>query len=95
MLSYRVHSPKQKFCQALLHNLSTSLPNSWSLETKILGLIALRILAREREGTDQLISMEGLKLIVELAELSKEAKESCFASGEQIPEDKLQGEWLF
>ena len=82
----------QKFCSSLLSSLSvTSSPSSWSLETKALALTALRIFAREQAATDSLTCVAGLRPIVELAELNSDLKESCFASGEFVPNCKVQG----
>ena len=86
------HTHAQQFCTALLQNLTTTnAPNSWSLATKALALTSLRILVREHDGIDEITCPEGLRPIVELAELSEDVKESCFASGDKVPASKVNG----
>lgn len=80
----------QEFCSVLLSHFSAL---SWSFDTILLALNALRIFTREHEGSDQLVSPLGLVPLINLAGLDKDyAGTKEFFSNKDIPEGQIEGE---
>ena len=71
----------------MLSHIGSSDPSvSWTAKTQALALTSLKIVAREREGIDELLSEEGLLVIAKLAELSSSSSHGIgsYESNERI-----------
>jgi hypothetical protein len=80
-------STREEFCCTILDRLSSW---QWLPRTQAAALTSLRIAARQKGGIQKLKSKEGLKILIELADLSRDIKESCF-HGNVVPRDRTEG----
>jgi hypothetical protein len=58
--------------------------------TQAAALTSLRIAARENDGVQKLRSEDGLSVLVNLADLSRDIKQSCFHGDTPPPEDRVK-----
>ena len=65
---------------------------SWAAKTQALALTSLKIIAREREGIEELISPEGLLVIAKLAELSSASSHNTENYESQ---EKVNGKYIY
>ena len=85
--------PIQKFCSTVLSHIGSSDPSvSWAAKTQALALTSLKIIAREREGIEELISPEGLLVIAKLAELSSASSHNTENYESQ---EKVNGKYIY
>jgi hypothetical protein len=82
-------STRETFCSTLLEQLSS---RRWLPRTQAAALTSLRIAARENDGVQKLRSEDGLSVLVNLADLSRDIKQSCFHGDTPPPEDRVKGE---
>jgi hypothetical protein len=78
---------RETFCKTLLDQLSSG---RWSAKTQAAALTSLRIAAREKEGVKRLRSKEGLRVLVDRADLSHDIKESCLHDDTSATQDRIE-----